>query len=154
MTRRRLFIILGLIGAGLVGLVATWPLIAADVSRTLYPERWWTPTPEVFDPELVAEAEVVRLTLGPAPAGHVWREQTDWDGSILWICLVNAAEPNGGLIDRNVAARHFASPPPLGYRWQAGMRTSGEWEDVCLRRSKCPYGQVPGQHVCERRIEP
>jgi hypothetical protein len=153
MTRRWPLIIVGIAVASLVALVAVWPLIAADISRTFYPERWWTPTPEVFDPETVADADAVRLTLGPAPAGHAWREQADWDGSIVWICLVNAAEPNGGLIDPGVAARRFASPPPLGYRWQAGKRPGGEWEDVCLRRTKCQYGQVRGRHMCERHVD-
>ena len=44
-------------------------------------------------------------------------------------------------------------PPPRGYRWQLGGRGSG-WSDICLRRSKCPYGLVRGQHVCARRIDP
>ena len=54
MAKRWSCLMFGLIGATLVGLVVVWPFIASDVSRTLSPERWWTPTPEVFDPELVA----------------------------------------------------------------------------------------------------
>lgn len=105
-----------------------------------------------FDPRTTAAAEEVERFLEPAPAGHAWRYQRDWDDAIVDKCLV-PERGDDAVIDWSLFYQLQAQQPPQGYKWTAeGKPLAGSPANVlvrvCIRRIACQYGKFEGLQEC------